>query len=397
MSHIKLILATLILLISFEAESQNYTDSLSSALTDYLNKNEIPGFAVMILNQDKIVYEKGFGYANIEKKQPFKTNTIQNIGSVSKTFIAVALMKAIELGYFTLETNINDILPFKVVNPNAPNDTISIKYLTTHTSGILDNKVTLNRSYRFIGQAKSDKLIQILKGYNYTSDLRDTTLGTFLKSYLTPDGQLYTKDNFGSALPGKSASYSNIGSALAAYLIEIKSGLSFADFTTQYIFNPLRMKETSWFLPKKINNRQATPYLDKSTPLPFYHLTTYPDGGLRTSASELSLYVSEMIKTLNNKSRLINKNSVATMFKPVFNEINVPQGMLLKTRNKGVFWNLYKDGYIGHDGDDPGVSTYILFNRHTGIIFLSNIYMEDKTNIISILKKYAPSLSEPDR
>jgi CubicO group peptidase (beta-lactamase class C family) len=54
------------------------------------------------------------------------SHIVQNIGSFSKTFIAVALMTAIELGYFTLETDINTILPFLVVNPNVPQQPIRL-------------------------------------------------------------------------------------------------------------------------------------------------------------------------------------------------------------------------------------------------------------------------------
>ena len=363
-------------------------------MTDYLNKNSIPGLSVSILNRNKVVFKEGFGYADIAKKQAYTPQTIQNIGSVSKTFIAVSLMKAIEFGYFDLETDINTILPFKIVNPYLPDEIIKVKYLTTHTSGILDNQEIYNRSYRFEGpKVQNELLIKMMKENNYTSDLNDTTLITFLKAYLTPQGALYKKENFSNSKPGKRASYSNIGSALAAFLIEVKSGMSFADFTQRYIFKPLRMNNTNWFRTKQNAAKQAVPYLTADIAFPFYHLTTYPDGGLRTSAAELSLYVREMMKMLNNNSGLIERTSAIDMFKPVFTLQSLPENMSLQTRNKGVFWNIYNDGYIGHDGDDPGASANILFNKTTGIIFMSNIYIADRTKILSILKKYAPLLA----
>jgi CubicO group peptidase (beta-lactamase class C family) len=394
MAHLKLTFVFFIVFCSLTVRSQNYRDSLHLELTDYLNKNDIPGFSVSILNKDKIVFEGGFGYADIDKKQAYTTQTIQNIGSVSKTFIAVSLMKAMELGYFDLETDINNILPFKVVNPYWPDENIKVKYLTTHTSGILDDQEIYNRSYRFEGpKVQNEFLSKMMKENNYTADLNDTTLITFLKSYLTPQGTLYKKDNFSNTKPGKRASYSNIASALAAYLIEVKSGISFADFTQRYIFKPLHMKHTSWFKTKQNVAKQAVPYLTKDITLPFYHLTTYPDGGLRTSVTELSLYVREMMKMLDNKPGLITRASVTEMFRPVFTPQSVPENMNLQTRNKAVFWNIYNDGYIGHDGDDPGASANILFNKTTGIVFMSNIYIADRSKILSILKKYAPLLA----
>jgi CubicO group peptidase (beta-lactamase class C family) len=394
MTYLKSIFFFVLVFCCLTVKSQNYQDSLRRELTDYLNKNSIPGLSVSILNKNKIVFKEGFGYADIAKKQADTPQTIQNIGSVSKTFIAVSLMKAIELGYFDLETNINTILPFKIVNPYLPDESIKVKYLTTHTSGILDNQEIYNRSYRFEGpKIQNELLIKIMKENNYTSDLNDTTLVTFLKAYLTPQGALYKKENFSNSKPGKRASYSNIGSALAAFLIEVKSGMSFSDFTQQYIFKPLHMNNTNWFRTKQNTAKQAVPYLTADIALPFYHLTTYPDGGLRTSAAELSLYVQEMMKMLNNNSSLIESTSAIEMFKPVFTLQSLPENMSLQTRNKGVFWNIYNDGYIGHDGDDPGASANILFNKTTGIIFMSNIYIADRTKILSILKKYAPLLS----
>ncbi|WP_448635920.1 hypothetical protein [Pedobacter panaciterrae] len=99
-----------------------------------------------------------------------------------------------------------------------------------------------------------------------------------------------------------------------------------------------------------------------------------------------------MIRGLNGNSKILANESVKTMFKPVFTAATVPANMNLQTRNKGVFWNIYNDGYIGHDGDDPGVTTNILFNDHIGIVFLTNIYLKDRTDILKILKKYGERL-----
>jgi CubicO group peptidase (beta-lactamase class C family) len=373
--------------------AQNYADSLSVCLTKYLKKTEIPGFSVVILDKNKIVYQNGFGYANIENKQPFTPQTIQNVGSVSKTFIAVALMKAIELNFFTLETDINEILPFKVKNPYFPDEIIRIKDLTIHTSGIADYGAVYNRSYRFRKSHDLDKtLAGFMKEQGYTSDLPDTTLKDFLMAYLNPQGNLYSSKNFYNSKPGKRMGYSNIGSALAAYLIEVKSGMSFARFSEKYLLDPLKMKQSGWFLTQNILKQHSIPYFNKRMAFPYYSLTTYPDGGLRTSASDLSKYVLEMINALNGLPHILTEKSSEIMFKPVFSTATLPENMTLQTRNKGIFWNIYKDGYIGHDGDDPGVSTNILFNKDIGIIFISNIYLEDRTEVLKILKNYGERL-----
>lgn len=387
-----------IMLIVCAAHSQNSRDSLDYYLNEYLSKTDLPGFSVIILNKDKPVYRKGFGYADLKSKRLFTPETIQNIGSVSKTFVAAALMKAIELNYFTLETDINEILPFKVVNPFYPNEVIRVKDLTTHTSGIIDNDEIYNRSYRFRKSRDLDKTLEkFMQDRGYISDLSDTTLSDLLEAYLNPNGSLYSENNFYNSKPQQRASYSNIGSALAAYLIEVKAGMSFAMFSEKHILKPLKMNVSSWFLTKGNLKQHSVPYFDKQIAFPYYSLTTYPDGGLRTSAVDLSKYVLEMMNGLNGKPKILTNKSVKRMFMPVFSQTSIPENMSLQTRNKGVFWNIYNDGYIGHDGDDPGVSANILFNKDTGIILLINKYLVDRTELLRILKKYGEGLAKESK
>jgi CubicO group peptidase (beta-lactamase class C family) len=114
-------------------DAQNYTDSLDLNLTELYKKSNLPGFSLSIVDNNNILYQKCFGFANKETQIPYSNKTIQPIASISKTFIAVSVMKAIEMGYFTMETNINDILPFQVVNPHFPDESLKIKHLVTHT------------------------------------------------------------------------------------------------------------------------------------------------------------------------------------------------------------------------------------------------------------------------
>lgn len=392
----RLLIIVAILFCSSNIRSQTYKDSLNLELTKLFQESEIPGFFVMILEGDNVKYQKGFGYADIQRRRPFTKSTIQNIGSVSKTFIAVALMKAIELGYFTLETDVNEILPFKVENPFFPKDKIKVRYLTDHTSGIVDNDSIYHKSYRFLNINEADKTVMsFLAERGYTGGIQDSTLSSFMESYLDKSGRLFSKNNFYNSRPGKRSSYSNIASALVAYLIEIKSGKSFSGFTAEYIFKPLIMSHSKWFLDEVPIKDHAIPYFNGDVAFPFYSLTTYPDGGLITSALDLKKYTAEMIKGSNGHSKLLQKKSFEEMFRPNFSESNLPDNFSLSVRNKGIFWSLYNDGFIGHDGDDPGVSTNLLFNETNGIIFLANIYMDysgDRSEILDILKKYSSKL-----
>jgi len=371
---------------------QSRFDTLTRALERVYQRDSLPGLSVVLVNEKKIIYQHSFGYANIEQQIKYSAKSIQNIGSVSKTFAALALLKAVELGYFDLDTDINAILPFKVVNPNAPTSRMTVRHLANHTSGIIDNPSIFYDTYQFDTTlaAYSSVAYAKLKKLGFNQRVRDCSLGRFMYDYLNDRGQYYAKENFGLDAAGRSSSYSNIGSALAAYLVEIKSGMSYADFTRQYIFRPLHMRQTSWFLNAKRLKRYAHPYDDNFSALPFYHLITYPDGGLRTNTADLSKYLIALIKGYQGGEKLLKRSSYSTMFTPQFAKESPPKGIRLTTRNKGIFWNLYVNGTIGHDGDDPGVSSFLFFNPKTGLggVFLSNKYVADKKSITDLLMQF---------
>lgn len=374
------------------AQGQSRRAALSTSLAQIVKKDSLTGMSVVLVNSKQIVYEHNFGYADVAKKTKYSSNTIQIIGSVSKTFTAIALMKAIELGYFNLETNINTILPFKIVNPNYPTANITVRELSNHTSSIVDNPTILPDTYQF----KEDfatydaSAYKVLQNMGYQKKVDDTSLKTFLYDYLSKDGKYYHTNNFVNSEPGSSSHYSNIASALAAYLIEVKSGMTYAEFTEKYILKPLKMHSSGWFLDAQKLEKYAKPYYDLVSSFPFYQCITYPDGGLRTNTADLSKYLIALINGYNGNQQLLNKESYQTMFSPQFSKENPPKGISLAYRNKGIFWNLYTNGTIGHDGDDPGVSSFLFFNPATGQggVFLCNRYLADKTEIINLLVKY---------
>jgi len=390
----KLILI-LCLLLGFEnhmAFSQTKFDTLTKSLQQVFDKDSLPGLAVVLVNSQKIIYKHNFGYADIAKKRSYSSASIQNIGSVSKTFCAVALMKAIELGYFNLETDINTILPFKVVNPNYPDGHITIRELTNHSSGIIDNSALFPDTYQFDTNLSpyDTSAYKLLKGLGYNNKIPDSSLKDFFYNYLSASGKYYTKNNFGQGKPGGTSRYSNVGSALAAYIIEVASGMSYTDFVSKYILKPLNMNNSSWTLDAKKLNQYTRPYYNRQAAFPYFHVITYPDGGLRTTTTDLSKYLIALIKGYHGDERLLKNESYKAMFTPQFSKENPPAGISLVNRNKGIFWNLYTNGTIGHDGDDPGVSTFLFFNPATGMggVFLCNKYLADKSELINLLVKF---------
>jgi CubicO group peptidase (beta-lactamase class C family) len=348
---------------TISCSAQSSDKILNKNLTKIYKESNFPGFAISIIKEDSTLYAKSYGFADKTKKTPYTLATLQPIGSVSKTFIALALMKSIELGYFTLETNINDLLPFKITNPNFPNGIITVKHLATHTSSLLDNEaIYYNEAYQL--------------GNKPTIEL-----GTFLKDYYTKAGKFYSPKNFDSTKVGTNYAYSNIASALMAYIIEVKAKISFAEFTEKYVFLPLKMTNTSWFYDNKYDNNYATLYqvnepespleekiLNKDKSLKPYSCVTYPDGSLKTSVNDLTIFLKVMMKGyFGNDNIVISKSSYKTLFEKQFSEKNMPTNMDKKEPNRAIFWSYSKKGTIRHTGSDPGVFSFISFDPITKI------------------------------
>lgn len=78
------------------------------------------------------------------------------------------------------------------------------------------------------------------------------------------------------------------------------------------------------------------------------------------------------------------------MYVPQFSNEHPPKGISLAKRNEGIFWNIYNNGMIGHDGDDPGVSSFLFFNPKTGLggVLFCNKYLADKSDIINLLVQF---------
>ena len=342
------------------------------------------GFAVTVVKRDKILYQNAFGQADVAKGTPYTNQTLQPIASISKTFIGVALMRAIEQGYFTLETPINDILPVKIKNPNAPNSIIRIKHLASHTSGLTDNEAIYLKNHSILAgeNTTSVEAKRMINELGFGTNGTVKSLKDFMEAYYTEGGSLYNKTNFLAAEAGASYSYSNIGAALAAYLIEVKTGKSFSEYCTENIFKPLSMNNTSWSITPDNRLKMATLHWERNKPLSFYKAATYPDGSLITSNEDLSKYFVEMIKGFSGESTFLKKESFDMLFKKQFEVGKIPTNLNEKEDNAGVFWVYFKNGRIGHTGGDLGVTTLMAFypDTKTGFIFLSNSELENLDN-----------------
>jgi CubicO group peptidase (beta-lactamase class C family) len=343
-----------------------------------MQENHIPGLSASIMKEGEIIWKDTFGYADLYSStlpQVVQESTLFMQASVSKTVTAVAIMQLWEQGLFELDDPVNLYLPhFWVASPHHPFEPITIRMLMTHTSGIDDNW-------------------SVMPIYPGDSPI---PLGEYLESYLTPGGSLYDPDlNFCTWKPGTDYEYSNIGTSLAGYLVETISGMELDRYCRKYIFKPLRMRESSFFLAKLDPSQIAVPYFwngSEFVSYGHYGRSHYPAGQLRTSVPQLGNFLQTFMdcrklgrRPVQDSVRLLERETVELMLTPQVPHIN---GSI------GLIWNRVTapDGtrLWGHIGGFYGVRTSMRYGPENdiGIVLMTN-GEGDKEDIFRAMYDYA--------
>lgn len=225
---------------NINTQTTNNTDVLTNEINTIYNEGNFNGFAVSIVNENGVVYKKGFGFADVSSSKKYTQKTIQNIASVSKLFVGIALLKAQELGKLNIDDPINKYLPFKVFNPLFPNEDITIRQLATHTSSITDNEFYLSKNYYLLPNQKSINIPLSFDGeqvFNPADSIM--SMSAYLEHVLSKNGK-WNHNSFSNHKPSKTYEYSNIETALAAYIVEIATKETLEHFTKKYILQPLK-------------------------------------------------------------------------------------------------------------------------------------------------------------
>jgi len=349
--------------LSSEQLTDAFNENLDSLMLDsiilaYQNSLSIPGIATLIIKDNEIVWNKNYGYRNLQYQLPVEDSTLFLMASISKTITATAAMQLWENGLIDLQSNINNYLPsgFTVVNPHYPGDIITVKMLMTHTSTLLDN---WNILLPLI--SCGDSLI---------------SLDTFLIKYLTPGGTYYSTANFGNYQPGQQWNYTSVGTGLLALIIENLSGKSFHEYCKDSIFIPLSMISTSWFLEGLDTNKIAIPYVG-STPGCHQGWPLFPSAFLRTNKIDLLKFLQAFVNNgIYNNVRILDSTTISYMLS---DQLGYPATYLSP-------WWVYTQGLIwfnafpinisgwGHAGSWPGCLTYFCYdpNEKWGTIWFQN-------------------------
>jgi len=324
---------------------------LDNFINDYMSLHHIPGLQAVILKDTSIIYSQNFGNAYFQPNILVSDSTLFMLASISKTVTATALMQLYDQGYFGLDDPVNDYLPFQVNHPRYPDIPITFRMLLTHTSGMRDN-------WAVMGYYPGDSPIP---------------LGEYLENYCVPGGQYYYPNlNFTPWAPGEQFEYCNNGAALIGYLVEVISGQDFSQYCLSNLFPLVDMYESSYRFADLDSMRIAQPMFwngNTYSSYPHFGYSDYPSGSLRTSAIQLSRFLSSYMRAGQyGGNTVLDSATVAEMLTLQIPEIEPTQGLIWYTINFGgrQIW--------GHGGGDLGVTTEMYFcpDQNTGVVLLTN-------------------------
>lgn len=316
---------------------------IDNLVEQYISKQYIPGAAVLIARNGKIVYHKAFGMSDFEKKVPLKRDDIFRIASQSKAVTALAVMMLYEEGKFLLDDPVSHWIPeFKnprVLREFNPKDSsyttepakteITIRHLLTHTSGIDYAAIGSNEMKAIYAKAKIPSGIGNHDG--------------IISEKMKMLGTLPLKHH-----PGENYTY-GLNFDVLGYFVEILSGLPFDEFLQRKIFAPLGMNDTHFYLPENKHSRLVPLYETKDNALarvnhhifdevdPEYpkRKGTYFSGGAGLS-STLEDYAKFLQLFLNygeyNGVRLLSRKTVELMLtsqlqEPIPNQVGLGFGL----------------------------------------------------------------------
>ncbi len=317
-------------------------------LTSHLEPIGVPGLSAGIVKNGRLACMAVAGHADIESNRLVGSETVFHWASVSKAVTAVTAMTMFDDGLFDLDDNVETVLPFAVRNPHCQTEPITFRQLMTHTSSIVD-----------------------ADHYDDTYVVGDSpiSLGDYVRGYFTPNGDYYDAiENFGSGCPGQDFEYSNIGVALLGHALEEISNQSFDELSRARVFDPLNMREASYRIANIDPDRLATPYDGHSLSTFLAQgqvgYPTLPDGMLRASIPELAKVLGLIAERGIAGERLLLETTVDEMARLQVPSLESTQGLL---------W-FYDDGYFGHDGSDPGTSSFMYLDPKTsdGVLLVGN-------------------------
>lgn len=247
-----------------------------------LARGDVAGAVVVVVKDGQIVTQRGFGYSDVAKRKPVDpATTLFRPGSTSKLYTWTAVMQQVEAGKLNLDADVNQYLDFKI--PPYEGKPITLRNIMTHTAGFEE----------------------IIKGL-ITFDKPVASLGDVLKHRI-PE-RIYA--------PGTTPAYSNYATALAGYVVERVSGMTFDDYVERNIFGRLGMRYASFRqpLPASLKPHMSQGYeLGSGEAKGYEQIGMAPAGAAAISGADMARF---MIAHLSDGSPLLNPTTARLMHAP---------------------------------------------------------------------------------
>ena len=326
--------------ITLTPEQEQKVAKLDSLFKFYHEQGIFNG-TVLVAEAGKVIYQKGFGYANMDTKEKLTPKSVFRLASVSKQFTAMCVMMLKEQGKLDYDDEIQKYLP-----ELKDYEGVTIRHLLWHTSGVPDYMDFMPKYFPTDGYLNDD-VIKIMAKHHPEREFE----------------------------PGERFEYSNTGYVMLASIVERVSGVSFVEFIKQNIFDRIGMSSTTIpfgknqfkEMPNRVRGYDRTEdggYVDND--YIDYDYDLYGDGGMFSNVIDLFKW-NEALYT----EKLVKQETLEEAYKPcVFNDGSIG--------DYGFGWFICTvDGnkIVGHSGSWIGFRTYILrdiTNKHC-VIILTNI------------------------
>jgi len=349
-------------------------DTLENKLTpiieDLMVRYDLPGLAIGIVKEGEIVYAKAFGYKSNETGEPVTIQSLFHMASVSKPFVATAIMQLVEQGKIVLDSSVVHYLPYFQLE-GGPYEMITVKQMLNHISGMPD-----------------------VRDYEWDNPIYDEgALEQYVRSISTEEL---------IADPGERFAYSNMAFECLGDVIGKVSGTSFADYVKTNILDPIGMEESTFLKPEYLPDNWASPHTRILSSKPW---DGYPYNRMHGPSSTLHSNVLEMCKwAMANMNRGILGNAMI-LESSSYDQLWNHWFQTGEENHVGLSWFIgkFRDvETIGHSGGDMGFNTDFVMvpDKSIAVVVLSNVnpapVVEIKSIALDILLGYEPqSLKSP--
>lgn len=326
-------------------------EELSKFVDDFFSDEEVqksaPGAVVTVVEGDQILLNKGYGFADVEKKTAVNPDeTLFRVGSVTKTFTALALLQLVDEGKVDLEADIKKYFPeIKITNPFK--EPVRVKHLILHNTGFEQREV------------KVDDIHMDFETYYPLEN--------------------YVKENFPPVIrkPGTSYMYDNFASLLQGYLIEKVSGQRYEDYMKEHVFSTLEMSKSHTVFSKDVLKDLATGYDPLSgQPIPVYNVkpTSLPDGGMFTTGGDMAKFmISQLNGGVYNGKRVLSEKSIQLMQK--YQQMIHPKYPDTTLGFESPYSLASQEFVVNKGGDIPGFSSvvWLVPDKKVGVFLSGNM------------------------